>query len=237
MTCGLSLIDIGFDVSSDTPPGRDPDSHSPTLREYHRLLWSKPLPDGTPFTLVPSERGHYLLHESVKGRFSLSSDAINNQHRGLLGNVYGSQAQQVDDDFCRATLTIGGYILFPGEQLSRKPTINQHRGMHPRIRDRFDLTLECIRRHYLGQNSPLGITLARYADFFALFESFTGYVEHFLLHALVDGGEQVRFFRPFSEFSTKPLPSELDDYDAYLDRQREFVTTRNAQIAAYIRAH
>lgn len=70
VTCGLSLIDIGFDVSSDTPPGRDPDSHSPTLREYHRLLWSKPLPDGTPFILVPSERGHYLLHESVKGRFS-----------------------------------------------------------------------------------------------------------------------------------------------------------------------
>ncbi|WP_141282803.1 DUF6994 family protein [Pseudonocardia hydrocarbonoxydans] len=236
VTSELSDIDIGFNVSSDTPPGRDPDSHSPTLREYHRLLWSKPLPDGTPFTLMPSGRAHYLLHESTKGRFSLSSDAINNQHRGLLSDVYGSRAQQVNDDFCRATMTVGGYILFPGERLNRKPTINQHRGMHPRIRDRFDLTLECIRRHYTGEHSPLSETLARYVHFFALFESFTGYVEHFLLHALVDGSGQVRFFRPFDGFNPNPLPTEREDYNAYLDRQREFVTTRNAHIAAFIRS-
>lgn len=47
--------------------------------------------------------------------------------------------------------------------------------------DRFDLTLECIRRHYLGQRSPLGETLARYRDFFALFEDFSGYVEFFMV--------------------------------------------------------
>ena len=30
------------------------------------------------------------------------------------------------------------------------------------------------RRHYLGQRSPLGETLVRYCDFFALFEDFSG---------------------------------------------------------------
>lgn len=38
-------IDTTFDVYSDTPIGRDPDSHSPTLRRYHQMLWSKRLPD------------------------------------------------------------------------------------------------------------------------------------------------------------------------------------------------
>ena len=44
-------IDITFDFRSDTPPGKDPDARSPTLRRYHQLLWSKPLPSGAPFEL------------------------------------------------------------------------------------------------------------------------------------------------------------------------------------------
>lgn len=42
--------------------------------------------------------------------------------------------------------------------------------------DRFDLTLECIRRHYLNMDSPLAPTLSRYTKFFALFGDFPGYV-------------------------------------------------------------
>ena len=59
------------------------------------------------------------------------------------------------------------------------------RGCLGTIAGRFDLTLECIRRHYKGQPSPLGETLARYRDFFDLFKSFDGYVEFFLLQDLV----------------------------------------------------
>ena len=43
-------IDVTFDLRSDAG-GKDPDSHSATLRLYHRVLWSKPLPDGTQFAL------------------------------------------------------------------------------------------------------------------------------------------------------------------------------------------
>ncbi|WP_113903400.1 DUF6994 family protein [Brevibacterium celere] len=39
-------------------------------------------------------------------------------------------------------------------------TINGARGLHPRIVDRFDLTLECIRRHYRGEPSPLADLVA-----------------------------------------------------------------------------
>ena len=52
-------------------------------------------------------------------------------------------------------------MIFPGNRIGRKMTINGARGFHPRIKDRFDLTVECIRRHYRKENSPLSDTLAR----------------------------------------------------------------------------
>lgn len=78
-------------------------------------------------------------------------------------------------------------MVFPANRVGRKMTINGARGFHPRIKDRFDLTLECIRLHYLGESSPLGDTLTRYADFFGLFGDFTNYVDFFYLHDLVHG--------------------------------------------------
>ena len=85
----------------------------------------------------------------------------------------------------RIGYTIGGMMLFPGNRVGGKMTINGARGFHPRIKDRFDLTVECIRRHYRDEPSPLSDTLARYADFFGLFGDFQGYVEYFLLQDLV----------------------------------------------------
>lgn len=70
------MIDVGFDMRSDTPPGKDPDAYSPTLRRYHQLLWSKPLPNGTPFELRADRIGHNLYHHSDLGEFSLSSDSV-----------------------------------------------------------------------------------------------------------------------------------------------------------------
>jgi hypothetical protein len=70
--------------------------------------------------------------------------------------------------FHRIGYTIGGMMVFPAERAGGKMTINGARGFHPKIKDRFDLTLECIRRHYLGEPSPLGCTLARYANFFTV---------------------------------------------------------------------
>lgn len=68
-------IDITFDFRSDTAPGRDPDAVSPTLRKYHQLLWSKPLPSGAPFELDATFPHTYLHHLSELGEFFLSSDA------------------------------------------------------------------------------------------------------------------------------------------------------------------
>ena len=60
------MIDTTFDFRSDAG-GHDPDSRSPTLRRYHRLLWSKPLPNGELFDLDEATPGVYLHHRSPLG--------------------------------------------------------------------------------------------------------------------------------------------------------------------------
>jgi hypothetical protein len=47
----------------------------------------------------------------------------------------------------RLTYTMGGMMLFPSNVVEGKMTINGARGCHPRLKDRFDLTVECIRLH------------------------------------------------------------------------------------------
>jgi hypothetical protein len=76
------------------------------------------------------------------------------------------------------------------------PTINAARGFNRKISDRMDLTLECVRRYYRREDSPLAPALGRYAGFFTLFEDFQGYVDFFLLQDLVSQGHgKVAFMR------------------------------------------
>ena len=195
-------IDTTIDFHADAG-GKDPDTHSATLRRYHRLLWSKPLPSGKPFEL--HESGLYLRHESELGSFCLSGDSIVPTFRkwGSLRDTINRIPQHDIDDFWRVASTIGARIVFPANQINGKHTINQARGINSRIADRFDLTLECIRRHYLRLWSPLADALDRYVDFFELFGGFGGYVEFFLLEDLVAPDGSVRFFKPFDDFQSQ----------------------------------
>jgi Family of unknown function (DUF6994) len=91
--------------------------------------------------------------------------------------------------------------------------------------------VECIRRHYSNERSPLSDTLARYADFFALFRDFPGYVEFFLLQDLVtEDYSAVRLFTPFEDFNTSPLPESKDAYIAYRQLAINFIEARNHRI-------
>ena len=128
-------------------------------------------------------------------------------------------------------------MIWPSNKVDGAMTINGARGFDRSIADRFDLTLECIRRYYLGEPSPtglLGSALARYPEFFALFGDFEGFVDFFLLQDLVDEATStVKFFTPFEDFTTSPLPGTLDAYRAYRDRSVEFIEARNRRIAAH----
>ena len=208
---GSGAIDITFDFRADTPPGKDPDALSPTLRRYHRLLWSKPLPSGVPFALSDTSPGDYLHHRSELGEFFLASDAVvpSFTREVKLSEIIAQVPQAQHDEFNRIGYTIGGMMIWPGRRVDRKMTINGRRGFHPRIKDRFDLTVECIRRHYRGEPSPLDETLDRYADFFALFGDFRGFTDFFLLQDLVtEDRTAVRCFLPFEGFDASPLPRQ-----------------------------
>ena len=229
------VIDIAFDFRSDTPHGGDPDTLSPTLRRYHKLLWSKPLPSGGLFVLDDTTRGAYLHHASGLGEFFLASDAVvpSFTREVRLVDIVNQIAREELDEFNRVGYTIGGMMLFPGNRVGQKMTINGARGFHPRIADRFDLTVECIRRHYVDEPSPLSDTLARYADFFGLFGDFRGYVDFFLLQDMAtEDSSAVRFFMPFGGFTGSPLPGSVDAYNSYRQFAIEFIEARNRRIDA-----
>lgn len=228
-----STIDTGFDFYSDTPQGKDPDTYSPRLRAYHKLLWSKPLPGGDDFPLSVDRPGVYLHHISSLGDYALSSDSIGHTYRYVKATapIIGQVPSNELDQFFRICSTIGAYIVFPSRRIDGKATINGARGLNRRIRDRFDLTLECIRRHYLSQASPLDETLERYASFFKLFGNFRGYVEFFLLQdLLLNDSESVNFFLPFRGFDQSPLPTGVDQYLLYKTRVTRFVVARNQRM-------
>ena len=182
----METIDTTFNFYSDAGGG-DPDSSSPTLRRYHKILWSKPLPNGKRFSLCDNKDWIYLYHKSELGEFFLGSDAIFHSYRNHKRKQWLiEQIPEEVDELFNAGSNIAGYTIFPKNRIDGKNSINQERGVNKLIDDRFDLTLECIRRFYVGQDSPLYDTLLRYKNFFDLFDNFIGYVNFFLLEDLLN---------------------------------------------------
>ncbi|MEC9303719.1 MAG: hypothetical protein VYD59_04665 [Bacteroidota bacterium] len=235
----MSLIDINFKFYSDTPKGKDPDAYSETLKEYHKFLWSKGLPNGKEFDLhdnhsVPLR----LYHKSELGKFILSSDSLGHTYRKWkrMSHIINKIQKSEMNDFFSICSTIGGYIIFPANQIEKKDTMNQSRGKSAEICDRWDLTLECIRCFYINELNPLTNTLQRYSSFFSLFKNFKGYVDFFLLNDLVDDNYlSIKFYLPFNSFNKEynPLPNTLDEYLLYKNNVVNFIKSRNKRILQY----
>jgi len=227
------IIDTSYNVYTDAKGG-DPDSTSPTLRKYHKLLWSKPLPNGRLFELYDDKDGIYLYHKSESGEFFLGSDAITHSYRSHKRKQWlTEQIPNEVNDLFDAGSTIGAYIVFPNNRIEGNRTVNQARGVNNLIDDRFDLTLECIRRFYLGETSPLYDTLLKYQDFFGLFDNFSGYIDFFLLKDLVDEEEKIKFYLPFNDFKAPPTFSDISEYLLYKDGVMNFIQQRNKRIENY----
>lgn len=228
-----TIIDLSFNFYTDAKGG-DPDSTSPTLRKYHKILWSKPLPNGTNFELFDNKSGVYLYHNSKAGEYFLGSDAIthsykNHKRKQWLITQIPNEVQELFDNGC----TIGSYLLFPNNRVDGKHTINQARGVNSLIDDRFDLTLECIRLFYNGQTSPLYDTFLRYKNYFDLFVNFEEYVNFFLLNDLIDKEQKVKFYLPFDNFVTRPTFESVEDYRKYKSGVMTFTKLRNERINKY----
>ena len=231
-------IDINFDFRTDAN-GKDPDSHSPTLKRYHKHLWTKPLPSGELFFLEDAEPKNYLVFSGSSGQHFLTSDSIANSYsmrKGKISLVISSLEPSTAENFRRINSTIGANILFPGKRVGGKATINGARGFHYYIQDRFDLTLECIRRHYLSVENPLDTTLQIYKPFFDLFENFKNYVDFFLLNDLVSlDYSEVKLFLPVERlFDESPLPRDTGSYKKYYENSINFTQARNKRISSWV---
>jgi len=236
-------IDTAFDFTSDSPGywdgfwerrqglglgGCDPDSASPTLRRYHCELWSRELPCGRRMEL--RDAGTCMQWDGR--RFSSDSIAASFRYlrnRELLEEV----AASMDDyrgfveSFLHSTYTIGGMMIFP----RRNGGMNQTRGSMPCISDRWDLTLECIRRHYAGEENPLEECMCQDQWFYDLFVDFRGFVEFFLLQDCVTRDHrEVRICGDWSGFDDDPMPKGVEEYLDWINGQLEFVRKRNELI-------
>ena len=226
-------VDTSFNFRNDSN-GKDPDSHSPTLRKYHRLLWSKQLPIGEYIEL--EEINSNLVYRFNMQTLKFGSDSISNSYIGtkkiahLSDEVLTSEFEEFRDEGS----TIGGYIIFPSARVGGKMTINGARGFNTKIADRFDLTLECIRLHYQRRENPLDGTFktAENSFFFSLFKDFKGYVDFFHLQDLTDGQyEKVSFFTQTEKpFINSPIPETATEYREYKTATLEFVRRRNQRI-------
>ncbi|MBE6528826.1 MAG: hypothetical protein E7Z64_06705 [Thermoplasmata archaeon] len=239
-------IDTSFDFTTDTIHfwdgfwehkdglgycGNDPDSHSATLRRYHSILWSKVLPNGQMLEL----KEWYLPDYLRWGEHRFASDSITTGFRyAKCRELIDSVAASMDDyrswmeSVIRRTYTIGGSIIFPKHPQS----INQMRGGSTRICDRWDLTLECIRRYYEGLDSPLRDALEKDRWFFDLFVDFKRYVDFFLLQDCVESDySEVKMWLDTKLWEANPLPKNVDEYLHWIDCSLDFVEKRNRRIA------
>ncbi len=161
---------------------------------------------------------------------SLSSDRMCPHFDGKYNNkLDGWLSDEEREELKHKVRTIGGHIIFPAHKKNGF-TINQARGVSRILCDRFDLTLECIRRFYFDDESPLTKTLTNYKDFFDLFVDFKGYVDFFYLQDFVGSQYQVEFSLPFDNFNRPPLPQTIDEYKKYKEHTLHLVTSRNERI-------
>ncbi|MDR1760937.1 MAG: hypothetical protein LBR55_00660 [Bacteroidales bacterium] len=223
-------IYIDFDFRQDSKCG-DPDTDSEILYETHNLLWNnKILPCGMLFDLkvIKDNYGRLLLKNNLYD--NLSSDRMCPHFDGKYNGKFNGWLSDFErEDLKYKVRTIGGHIIFPAHKKNGF-TINQARGVNRTICDRFDLTLECIRRFYKREQSPLYNTLVRYKDFFDLFIDFSGYVNFFLLQDFIDEEEKIKFSLPFDNFNRSPLPQTIDEYKQYKIHTIDLINSRNRRI-------
>lgn len=240
-------IDVSTDFTLDTPHywdgfwersgglgigGDDPDSLSKNLQVYHQTVWSRKLPCGEMMALQRGTGPNYLTWKD----FRFGSDSIivsfrYEKYRHILDEVQKvvPNYKSFVEDYLHRAYTIGGMMIFP----KHAGSINQAKGTSPKLRDRWDLTLECIRRHYCNEESPISKTLARDKDFFDLFVDFKGFVDYFFLQDCVSPDySSVKIWVGNAEFTEEPLPKTVDEYLLWISQQMDFLEKRNGRIAA-----
>jgi hypothetical protein len=240
------MIDVNYDFRGDLKNYEDDvDKYSLTLKKYHKLLWQKTLPNGILFELLDTKVGEYFIFKYNTNEMRLSSDWLNNTYLHWTQwplNVLRNQIENKKyENFCKIAHTIGNFIIFPKYPIGlseNSKSINQIRGTHDKIKDRFDITLECIKRYYLKienknyyEDNPLFNVFNNFKQYFQLFINFKGFCKFFLLQDLtINNFENIKYFLPFNGFEINPYPKTTEEYHEYMKNTMEFINSRNSRI-------
>ena len=238
----------------------DPDSFSEILYDFYAELWNlnklpfkvKKIWNGYAWELVGT--GDYNLRLGTDSIMSIYWHRID--MRKFICELIKSKNNDLKifiREYLQIANTIGGFVLFPRHVQS----INQRRGANSKIGDRFDLTLECIRRYYeeteksekdSNYNPLFGGVNTDYIkedkEFFELFgkgkAGFEKYTEFFCLNgSWVKNGQVLNLLNNqlLDEYdfgkTTNPLPTENNWWTFYrniMDR----LEARNQQIKEII---
>lgn len=96
--------------------------------------------------------------------------------------------------------------------------------------------MECIRRHYAGEESPLSAVTERDRAFYDLFVDFRGYVDFFFLQDCVsEDYSAVECWCGDLTFQTSGLPETVEDYMEFVRRELEFLEKRKSRIEEFCR--
>lgn len=227
-------------------PSYDPDSVSKNLCLYHQALWSGEI-NRIKFALK-IEEGNLVWYDDNQKKYIFGSDSIissfrykkmKNIYKKLLDNKFMGQKatyRSYIENFIHKSYTIGGMIIFP----KHKNSMNQRRGCHPRIQDRIDLTLECIRLFYEDseyQGNPLFSVLQEDSWFYRMFGSFKCYIEHFFLQDMVsEDYSKILLLRgnDNTPFDGPILPESEIELENWMEKSLEIVAKRNKRIQEYV---
>lgn len=225
----MNQIDIEYDFTLDSKCG-DADTDSPKLYDLHSFLWKQELSNNVVLNLnvINKSYGRLLLQNNLTD--NLSSDRMCPHFVGKYNGKFDDWLSDSDKIiFKKKVRTIGGHIVFPAHRRNGF-TINQARGVNRKISDRFDLTLECIRKFYRNEENPLSSALNRYSDFFKIFEDFKGYIDFFMLQDFMEYNENIKFSLPFDDFNRSALPENKEEYENYMNNTIELIDKRNNRI-------
>ncbi len=195
------------------------------------------MPNGEVMKLEQGKGLYYLTWKD----FDFGSDSIIVELRykkyqhiiDKVAEIVGDLDLYYEKLLCRS-YSIGGMIIFPKHVNS----MNQRRGMDDKISDRWDLTLECIRRHYAREESPLTSIIESDNDFYDLFVDFKGYVDYFFLQDCVsDDYSSVDIWCGDASFRKSGLPETIDDYFEFIRKEHDFLDKRNERIKNYCLEH
>ena len=249
----------------------DPDYECKRLYEFHGVLWNRQCENNPNIPSVNiceqsiwlklnnenitlksdsfvSIGWHYKKLQDVinKAKEKLDEESIDKEIKLISPEL--KERRQYDESFSlwkkfiwlylQKSNTIGGFIVFP----SHVNSINQMRGTKAEISDRFDLTLECIRRAYKqnefirNSNNPLFGINDQDKEFFNMFGSFENYIDFFFLQDWVDDNYKVKNLlnnEPLDDYSfseSNPLPTETDEWWTFYKNLMDRLDKRNTRI-------